>query len=115
MHRLGEVAQKGGDRRSDRRTCRRQEDSSGTVNRELATLSHLFGQASEWGWSTNAKPRMKRMKEGDGRIVYLTAEQAQALLAAATASDNTHNSIPSVSQSRSRRALRKARCCRSRA
>lgn len=105
-HRLSEVAQKGGDRRSltaDRRTAiadaRRSAEKSadrtegkktapGTVNRELATLSHLFGLAGEWGWITSAKPRMKRMKEGDGRIVYLTAEQAQRFLAAAADSDN---------------------------
>lgn len=28
------------------------------INRELATLSHFFGQANEWGWMTTAKPKM---------------------------------------------------------
>jgi integrase len=58
------------------------------VNREIATLSHLFSQATEWGWITTAKPKMRRMKEGDGRIVYLTADQAQRFLSACRDSDN---------------------------
>ncbi|MDM0076640.1 hypothetical protein QTH90_19685 [Variovorax sp. J2P1-59] len=58
------------------------------MNRELTTLSHLFTQAIEWGWITTAKPKMRRMKEGEGRIVYLTSEQAQAFLQAAKGSVN---------------------------
>jgi integrase len=89
-HRLAEVVQAGGDWRSGKRVPRDtgRTTSPGTVNREIATLSHLFSQAGEWGWITTAKPRMKRMKEGDGRIVYLTPAQVQNFLAAASASDN---------------------------
>lgn len=89
-HRLAEVVQAGGDWRSGKRVPRDsgRTTSPGTVNREIATMSHLFSQAQDWGWISTAKPRMKRMKEGDGRIVYLTAEQVQAFLAACKASDN---------------------------
>jgi integrase len=59
----------------------------GTVNRELATLSHLFAQALEWKWLNTAKPKMKRLKEGSGRILYLTSDQAQKFQEAAKASD----------------------------
>ena len=89
-HRLAQVVQAGGDWRSGKRVPRDtgRTTSPGTVNREIATLSHLFSQAGEWGWITTAKPRMKRMKEGDGRIVYLTPLQVQNFLAAAKDSDN---------------------------
>ncbi|MCY1236941.1 Tyrosine recombinase XerC [compost metagenome] len=51
-------------------------------------MSHLFSQAIEWEWIATAKPKMRRMKEGDGRIVYLTTDQAQRFLAACADSDN---------------------------
>jgi integrase len=88
--RLSEVVQAGGDWRSGERVAREagRKTSPGTVNRELATLSHLFSQAHEWAWITSAKPKMKRMKEGEGRIVYLTAEQVDAFKEAALQSDN---------------------------
>lgn len=89
-HRLAQVVQAGGDWRSGSRVARQsgRTTAPGTVNRELATLSHLYSQALDWGWLTTAKPRMRRLKEGDGRIVYLTPEQVAKFLAAAQASDN---------------------------
>jgi integrase len=89
-HRLSQVVQAGGDWRSGKRVPREggRTTSPGTVNRELATLSHLFSQATEWGWVTTARPKMRRMKEGDGRIVYLAQAQVQAFLQAAAASEN---------------------------
>ncbi|RCW65166.1 tyrosine-type recombinase/integrase [Pseudorhodoferax soli] len=88
-HRLAQVVQAGGDWRSGKRVAREtgRTTSPGTVNREIATLSHLFNQAVEWEWIV-ARPRMRRMAEGTGRIVYLTAEQVQRFLAACMASDN---------------------------
>ena len=89
-HRLTQAVQAGGDWRSGKRVPREtgRTTAPGTVNRELATLSHLFSNALEWKWITNAKPRMKRMKEGEGRIVYLTIEQAHRFLQACKASGN---------------------------
>ncbi len=52
----------------------------GTINRELAVLSHLFNQAVEWGWIDRRPARIKLFKEGSGRISYLTIEQAARLV-----------------------------------
>ena len=89
-HRLTQVVQSGGDWVSGKRVPRDTGHTTapGTVNRELATLSHLFSQALEWKWLTTAKPKMKRLKEGDGRIIYLTSEQAQRFQEAAKASNS---------------------------
>ena len=59
----------------------------GTVNRELAALSHLFNQAIEWGW-LDRRPKIKRLTEESGRIVYLTTEQIGRLVECARADDN---------------------------
>ena len=56
-----------------------------TVNRELATLSHLFSKAVEWRWLDRAPPRPKKLAEGAGRIVALTDLECEALMAAAVA------------------------------
>jgi integrase len=50
-----------------------------TINRELATLSHLLHKALGRIW---------KLKEGTGRIVYLAVEQANALLDAARHDQN---------------------------
>ena len=59
-----------------------------TINRELSTLSHLLNKAAEWGWVDRTAATIRKLKEGTGRIVYLTAEQADALLEAAKADQN---------------------------
>lgn len=61
---------------------------SGTVNRELATLSHLLNKAIEWGWIDRRPARIRKAKENNGRIVYLTPAQAEDLLEAAKADQN---------------------------
>lgn len=52
----------------------------GTINRELAVLSHLFNKAMEWGWIDRRPARIKRFKEDNGRITYLTVEQVKRVL-----------------------------------
>jgi integrase len=59
-----------------------------TINRELATLSHLLNKAAEWGWIERPAAKIRKLKEGTGRIVYLTAEQADALLEASKGDQN---------------------------
>jgi len=61
--------------------------SHSTVNREIAVLSHLFTRAVEWGW-TIGKPPIKRLKEGPGRITYLSPDQIERLLTAAAYDSN---------------------------
>jgi integrase len=54
-----------------------------TINRELAALSHLVNKALEWGWIDRTSGRIRKLKEGTGRIDFLSAEGAAALLEAA--------------------------------
>ena len=63
---------------------RKGEDAAnGTINRELAVLSHLFTKAVEWRWITHKPAVIKRLKEDGGRITYLTTSQIERLLKAA--------------------------------
>ena len=57
--------------------------AAGTVNRDLAALSHLFTKAIDWGWIDHPPAKIKRLKENPGRITYLTPEQIARLLEAA--------------------------------
>ncbi|PLX87906.1 MAG: site-specific integrase [Desulfuromonas sp.] len=52
----------------------------GTINRELAVLSHLFNKAVEWGWIQARPAIIRRFPEPPGRITYLTVEQVNALV-----------------------------------
>lgn len=54
--------------------------SPGTINRELAVLSHLLNKAVEWGWLDRRPALIRRLKENGGRITYLTTDQAKALV-----------------------------------
>lgn len=54
--------------------------SPGTVNRELAVLSHLYTKAAEWKWVEHRPFKIERLKENPGKIVYLTAEQSKRLI-----------------------------------
>ena len=46
----------------------------GTINRELAVLSHLFNMAIEWGWMDRRPAKINRFQEDQGRITYLTTK-----------------------------------------
>lgn len=59
--------------------------SNGTVNRELAALSHLFSKAVEWKWINHRPAKINRLKEDNGRIIYLTTPQVSKLLETAAA------------------------------
>lgn len=57
--------------------------SKGSVNRELAALSHLLNMALEWKWIDHLPAKIKRYKEDKGRITYLTIAQIKRLVEAA--------------------------------
>lgn len=57
-----------------------------TVNRELATLSHMLNRAVEWHWLDRLPVRPKKYAEGQGRIIVLDDGQIDALLASAIGS-----------------------------
>ncbi|MFP6732602.1 MAG: tyrosine-type recombinase/integrase [Rhodospirillales bacterium] len=69
----------------DRYKRRRKEDGAapGTVNRELAALSHLLNMAAEWKWIKAVPCKIKLDPESRGRIIALTEEQENALFKAA--------------------------------
>lgn len=71
---------------------RLQGDAPATVNRELAVLSHLFNKSVEWGLLKALPAKIRRFKEENARIVYLTEAQCVALLDAAARdqNDNVH-------------------------
>jgi len=60
----------------------------GTINRELAVLSHLFNHAIDWGWIDHRPGKIKRFPEDPGRIVYLTTEQIARLIECAKVDAN---------------------------
>lgn len=62
--------------------------TGGTINRELAALSHLLNKAVEWGWLEKRGSKIVRLPEGKGRITYLTVEQAKRLIQCAKNSDS---------------------------
>lgn len=93
--RLSEQSTRGGDRVSTPTTegaragGRVGSVAPGTVNLELAALSHLLTKAVEWGWITH-KPAIKKFKLDNARTHYLTTEQIGALLAAARGDGNEY-------------------------
>lgn len=62
--------------------------SPGTINRELAILSHIFNKGLGWQWLDKKPHGIKRLKEDHGRIVYLTIEQINRLTTAAKSDPN---------------------------
>jgi integrase len=52
----------------------------GTINRELAVLSHLLNKAVEWGWITHKPAKINRLRDNAGRITYLTVDQVVRLV-----------------------------------
>jgi integrase len=62
---------------------RDQEATPATINRELATLSHLFNRGVEWKWLDRVPARALKFTESAGRIIALDDEQCDALMTAA--------------------------------
>ena len=63
--------------------------TNGTINRELATLSHLFSMAVEWKWLDRRSCRVKLLEENPGRFIALSEDQCDALMRAAVESSDT--------------------------
>ncbi len=72
----------------DGQPINKEKTKPGTINRELAALSHLFTKAVEWAWLDHRPAVIKRLKENGGRIIYLTVDQIQRLLNAAQEDQN---------------------------
>ena len=63
---------------------------NGTINRELAALSHLLNKAVEWKWIEFKACQIKRLTEDRGRITYLAAEQIGSVLESAKTDQSFH-------------------------
>jgi integrase len=63
--------------------------SPATINRDLAAVRHLLRLAEEWGYVDRA-PRVRLAKESEGRLRFLSEDEAARLLAACAASKNRH-------------------------
>lgn len=61
-----------------------------SINRELATLSHLLTKAIEWRWLDYKSCQIKKLKEDNIRISYLTVDQIERLIEAAKHDENRH-------------------------
>jgi integrase len=59
--------------------------AAATVNRELATLSHLFNRAVEWRWLDRVPARAQKFAESAGRMIALTDQECDRLMNAAIA------------------------------
>jgi integrase len=62
--------------------------SNGTINLELATLSHFINCAIEWKWIKSRPCKISLLAKAQGRIVALTGDEETALLQAAVADDD---------------------------
>lgn len=88
---------RGGDRVSDGAKAKSAEPpkvpkkaAAGTINRELAVLSHVFNTCIEWKLLEARPAQIKRLTESNGRIFYLTVAQTKRLIECAKESDNPH-------------------------
>ena len=54
--------------------------TKGSVNRELAILSHMLNKAVEWGWIDKLPCKVKKFNEEANKTSYLTKEQIERLL-----------------------------------
>ncbi len=86
--RLQEIALPGGEKQKAKDESKLKTTSPGTINRELAVLSHLFNKSIEWGWIDRRPAKINRYQESQGRIIYLTTEQIKRLVETAKHDQN---------------------------
>jgi integrase len=73
---------------ADKANAAAQTNRPATVNRELATLSHLLNKAYEWNWIERPSIRIQKLREDNSRITYLAPAEAEKLLEAAASDEN---------------------------
>lgn len=86
--RLNEIAFRGTERNKPKDVSNLQTTRPGTVNRELAALSHLLHKAVEWGWIKYLPTKISLLKDDARRIDYLTVDQCNRLLDVAKLDEN---------------------------
>jgi integrase len=85
---LGQIALRGGNRVKPKDESKLETTKAGTINRELAALSHLLHKALEWGWINSMPVKINMLKDEARRIDYLTVAECQRLREFAKADDN---------------------------
>ncbi len=85
-----QLAIPGGEKNKPLESSKLKLTSKGTINRELAVISHLFSQAVEWKWIQFRPAKIVRFKEDEGRKVYLTQEQVSRVKKIAESEKNPH-------------------------
>jgi integrase len=88
VHRLDQIAVRGGPKSMPANPEKLGTTKPGTVNRELAALSHLLHKAVEWGWIGSLPTRIKLLPDEARRINYLSVESCAAVLACAKNDEN---------------------------
>lgn len=83
-----ETAVSGGEKQKPKDETKLKNTCKGTINRELAVLSHLFSKAVEWGWMQTRPAKINRYQEDQGRINYLTVDQIKRLIECAKQDQN---------------------------
>ena len=73
-----------------KKTRKEKNASNGTINRELAALSHLLNKAIEWRWIAHKPCSIRLLKEEASRIIYLTQEQIAKLIDCAKQDQNPY-------------------------
>ncbi|MEB3205902.1 MAG: site-specific integrase [Vampirovibrionales bacterium] len=63
--------------------------SVASINRLLALMSHFMTCAIEWGWIQN-KPKIRKSRENNARIVFLSEEESRTLLENAKGFDHPY-------------------------
>lgn len=85
-----ELAVPGGEKNKPLDETKLKPTSNGTINRELAVVSHLFSQAVEWKWIQFKPAKIIRLTEEEGRKIYLTKEQTARVKRLAALDENKH-------------------------
>src|SRR6266542_2277640 len=88
LARLDQVAVRGGNRSMPKDTSKLGKTRPGTINRELAALSHLLHKVVEWGWINFLPVRVPLLPDEAQRIIYLSVEDCDRVLERAKADDN---------------------------
>ena len=86
--RLNEIVIHRGEKQRKKDNIKLKTTRPGTINRELAAISHLFSKAIEWGWIDCRPAVIKRYQEEQSRITYLTTEQIKYLIECAKQDQN---------------------------
>lgn len=83
-----ELAVPGGEKNKPLDSSKLKLTGPGTINRELAVLSHLFNQAIEWKWIPCRPAKIIKLKEEESKRTALSVEQIAMIKGMAKTDEN---------------------------